>query len=558
MAGARPVFADIDPDRLTLDPARGGGGDHAAHRGDHAGAPLRPAGRHAARSPRSPRGTIWRSSRTAARRTWRRATGGRSARFGAAAAYSFYPTKNLGALGDGGAMHDRRRGARGAATAAAQRRPDRSLSPRRVRRELAARRDAGGGPARAACRCCRGGRRRRRELAARLPRGARRRRRSSCRRSAIAGHVYHLFPVLSGDRDGAAGAPASARHRDADPLPGPDSAAAGARIGSARRLPGRRSRVRRGVVAAALPGHSGALTPVAARRRTGARGAAERRAALTRAPPLAPRAHAALPRDPRRAVRAVRDGAAHVGTLRGGARVPGPVRRRPAAGYRLKPNARVRFTTAEFDTEIAINDAGRPRRRGRSARSRRTSGASCVLGDSLVLSVQVPFEQTFGELLERRLNAAGGALPLPRDQRRRAGLRPGRGAAVLRARRAGARSRTWCIDDGVRRQRRGGGGRVARRGCDGDARRAERRRRTTRARACGGSCAGAWCCRCCGCASCRPPTGSRRADGARAAAPELRGATRAADRARAAQSRGVRQRDRRESRRASARGRRSC
>ena len=28
-----------------------------------------------------------------------------------------------------------------------------------------------------------------------------------------------------------------------------------------------------------------------------------------------------------------------------------------------------------------------------------------LLGDSLVLSVQVPFAQTFGELLERRLNA---------------------------------------------------------------------------------------------------------------------------------------------------------
>ena len=32
MAGARPVFADIDPERLTLDPAAGRGRDHAAHR----------------------------------------------------------------------------------------------------------------------------------------------------------------------------------------------------------------------------------------------------------------------------------------------------------------------------------------------------------------------------------------------------------------------------------------------------------------------------------------------------------------------------------------------
>ena len=30
-----------------------------------------------------------------------------------------------------------------------------------------------------------------------------------------------------------------------------------------------------------------------------------------------------------------------------------------AIGYRLRPNARTRFVTAEFDTEIAINAAGR-------------------------------------------------------------------------------------------------------------------------------------------------------------------------------------------------------
>ena len=79
-----------------------------------------------------------------------------------------------------------------------------------------------------------------------------------------------------------------------------------------------------------------------------------------------------------------------------------------AAGYRLKPNARVRFATSEFDTEIHINAEGvrdddpigpKP------ANERRI----LLLGDSLVLSVQVPFSQTFGELLERRLNARGAA-----------------------------------------------------------------------------------------------------------------------------------------------------
>ena len=73
-------------------------------------------------------------------------------------------------------------------------------------------------------------------------------------------------------------------------------------------------------------------------------------------------------------------------------------------GYRLKPNARIRYTTAEFETDIAINAIGvrddqdlGPKRPG----ERRI----LILGDSLVLSVQVPFVETFGELLEARLNA---------------------------------------------------------------------------------------------------------------------------------------------------------
>ena len=104
MAGATPVFADIDPDRLHDRPARGRGGDHAAHRGDHAGAPLRPAGGHGrARGHRHPPRSGDRRRRVSgAPGDLRRA--GRSARFGAAGAFSFYPTKNLGALGDGGAI----------------------------------------------------------------------------------------------------------------------------------------------------------------------------------------------------------------------------------------------------------------------------------------------------------------------------------------------------------------------------------------------------------------------------------------------------------------------
>jgi len=79
-----------------------------------------------------------------------------------------------------------------------------------------------------------------------------------------------------------------------------------------------------------------------------------------------------------------------------------------AAGYRLKPNARVRFATSEFDTEIHINADGVRDDEAigpKPANERRI----LLLGDSLVLSVQVPFSRTFGELLERRLNARGSA-----------------------------------------------------------------------------------------------------------------------------------------------------
>jgi lysophospholipase L1-like esterase len=81
----------------------------------------------------------------------------------------------------------------------------------------------------------------------------------------------------------------------------------------------------------------------------------------------------------------------------------------PAIGYRLKPGARIRFATAEFDTEIAINSAG--------VRDDEEIGAKApnerrilILGDSLVLAVQVPFRQTFCQLLEQRLNSRGSSV----------------------------------------------------------------------------------------------------------------------------------------------------
>jgi lysophospholipase L1-like esterase len=81
----------------------------------------------------------------------------------------------------------------------------------------------------------------------------------------------------------------------------------------------------------------------------------------------------------------------------------------PSTGYRLKPGARVRFATAEFDTEIAINDGG-VRDDEEIGPKAQDEQRILLLGDSLVLAVQVPFRQTFGELLERRLNASQSSI----------------------------------------------------------------------------------------------------------------------------------------------------
>lgn len=72
-------------------------------------------------------------------------------------------------------------------------------------------------------------------------------------------------------------------------------------------------------------------------------------------------------------------------------------------GHRPRPGARIHFATSEFATDIAINSAGvRGEELGaRGPRERRI----VVLGDSLVLSVQVELRQTFCALLEQRLNA---------------------------------------------------------------------------------------------------------------------------------------------------------
>ena len=103
MVGARPVFADIDPERLTMDPAATA---DAVTRRTRAIIPVHLYGQ-AADMPALME--VARRHRLAVIEDCCQAhlascAGQPVGSFGDVAAYSFYPTKNLGALGDGGAL----------------------------------------------------------------------------------------------------------------------------------------------------------------------------------------------------------------------------------------------------------------------------------------------------------------------------------------------------------------------------------------------------------------------------------------------------------------------
>jgi len=103
MAGARPVFADIDPERLTLDPRAV---EAAITPRTRAIMPVHLYGQPADMTPLA---AIAQKHHLAlvedAAQSQLATAGGRPiGTIGIAAATSFYPTKNLGALGDGGAI----------------------------------------------------------------------------------------------------------------------------------------------------------------------------------------------------------------------------------------------------------------------------------------------------------------------------------------------------------------------------------------------------------------------------------------------------------------------
>jgi dTDP-4-amino-4,6-dideoxygalactose transaminase len=198
MAGARPVFADIDPDRLTIDPDAvaaavtsrtrailpvhlyGQAADMTAIEAvasRHALAIVEDACQaHLATSDGRPVGTI-----------------------GVAAAFSFYPTKNLGALGDGGAVLTRDP----AVAARIKRLRNGGQTSRYHHQEAGANSrldELQAAILRERLRYLPGWTGRRRAIAGRYRRelaGAR----FVVPREHDGGHVYHLFPVLSDRRD---------------------------------------------------------------------------------------------------------------------------------------------------------------------------------------------------------------------------------------------------------------------------------------------------------------------------------------------------------------------
>ena len=102
-AGAMPVLADIEPDSGLLVAGQRAPLPLAANPGGAAGAPVRPDARHDGLARRCAMEHGIHLVEDCAQAHLARWQGRVAGSFGVAGAYSFYPTKNLGAIGDGGA-----------------------------------------------------------------------------------------------------------------------------------------------------------------------------------------------------------------------------------------------------------------------------------------------------------------------------------------------------------------------------------------------------------------------------------------------------------------------
>jgi len=198
MAGATPVFADIDPDRLTVDPAAI---DAAVTSRTAAIMPVhlygQPADMAAIEAIARRHDLV--IIEDACQAHLATCAGRPVGTWGAAGAFSFYPTKNLGALGDGGAVvtndpmiADRLRRLRNGGQTDRYHHPEFGVNSRLDEIQAAV--------LRARLPRLREWTNTRRALAARY--------RSDLAGASIAvppecdpGHVYHLFPVLVRDRD---------------------------------------------------------------------------------------------------------------------------------------------------------------------------------------------------------------------------------------------------------------------------------------------------------------------------------------------------------------------
>ena len=198
MAGARPVFADIDPERLTLDPAAAAAAVTSRTR---ALLPVHLYGQPADMTPLMALADRHHLAlvEDCAQAHLATSEGRPVGTLGVAGAFSFYPTKNLGALGDGGAV------VTGDGALAARIKRLRNGGQTTRYRHLEAGANSRLDEMQAAILRARlanlgGWTTRRREIAAAYRAGL------SARGVTVppefdAGHVYHLFPVLTTERD---------------------------------------------------------------------------------------------------------------------------------------------------------------------------------------------------------------------------------------------------------------------------------------------------------------------------------------------------------------------